>query len=51
MVKVRSSAAHLLMRLGQQRHRLAPASAAFLAATHPALGRFQRPFRLAIPTR
>jgi len=50
-VNVLPLAAHCLMRFGEERHRLASAMTPLLAATHPALGRFQRPFRLAIPTR
>ena len=50
MVKIRSLAAHFLMRLGQQRHCLAPAVAALLAARDTPLRCFQRPFGFAIPT-
>ncbi len=41
--------AHVLMRLGEQRDRLAPAIAALLPATHAALGRLEAALRLAIP--
>jgi len=51
VVKVGSLAAYRLMRPCQYSHRLAPAMAAFLAPTHPALRGFERAFRLAIPAR
>src|SRR5262249_12124745 len=51
MVKVRALALHLQMRPGEQLHRFATASAAFLAATHPALGGLECSLSLAIPAR
>src|SRR5215831_1180489 len=49
MVKVAPLSLHLLMRLGQQRDRLATAVAALPASRDTPLGGFQRPFRFAIP--
>jgi hypothetical protein len=51
VVKVLPLAAHCLMRLGQQGDCLASTMAAFLAATHAALGGLERTFRRAIPAR
>jgi hypothetical protein len=48
VMKVLSLTLHLLMCFRQQRDRCASAVAPLLATSHAALGRFQRPFGLAI---
>ena len=50
VVKILSLATYLLMRLGQQHHRHATASAAFLATSYTPLRGFQRPFCLPVPS-
>src|SRR5262245_4487371 len=49
MVEIGPLTPHLLMRLRQQRHRLAPTIAPFLATRDTPLRRFQRALRRAIP--